>query len=184
MSPFNPNKAYQLVVVREVMREVARSPRLQLEFPWFADADLVDDREARCLRFSKQELISINDTKRFLLDWVADNAATFVHGKRRPPGEADCFVLAVAMERALTVATDDEGMVLLAEAMEISIVRCCDVLHKLWSAKRVQTEEVVAIYCALHGNGDLPAYWRLARTTLFAKIAHRLADEVLVAGVA
>jgi len=178
-SPFNRFKEYHLVVLNEVRAEVQRNPRLKAKFPWFFDGDFMADREAKTLRFSAEERASVKAKEQFLLDWVSDNIAEFMSARRSPPGGADCRVLAAAMVRNAMVATDDEGMIHLAQEMGIPAMRCCDVLHKMWAAGRVEDAEVVAIYQALLRNSDLPVQWLIVRDTLFKRIRHRLTDEVL-----
>lgn len=167
------------MVLAEVRAEVERSPRLLERYPWFFGEDFVADRDMKTLRFSAAESSLIKTRQQFLLDWVSDNIEEFMGSKRKPPGPADCRVLAAAMVRGSLVATDDESMLRLAAEMEIPAIRCCDVLHKMWSAGRVQDGEVVTIYQALHRNGDMPAHWLVVRGTLFKRIKHRLTDEAL-----
>lgn len=181
MSPFNHHKEYSLVVLVEVRTEVKRNPRLQQKFPWFFEGDFASDRDEKTLRFSAEDRAAVKRKEEFLLEWVSENISQFMGSRGRPPGPADCRALAAAMVRGAMIATDDESMLYLAKVMEVPSMRCCDLLHKMWSAGRVQDAEVVAIYQALHRNMDLPAQWLVVRNTLFKRIKHRLTDDLLAA---
>ncbi|MBW6932417.1 DNA-binding protein, partial [Salmonella enterica subsp. enterica serovar Weltevreden] len=46
-------KDYQLTILEDVEREFQRSPRLQINFPWFQDGALQSERLAKRFRLSR-----------------------------------------------------------------------------------------------------------------------------------
>lgn len=167
---FNPVKQYVLLVLPEVEDEVRRQRRLKELYPWFDEAALVKERGANMPKLSRAEQQKIKHGRKFLLDYVGRNTARFVVKQRSPPGETDCQVLAVAMEKAWCVATDDESIHLLGKEFEVRCFYGFDVLHKLLSASMLTKETIIEIFEALEGNNDLPARWVESKETLFKKV--------------
>lgn len=91
-------KNYELWILGEVEKEVMASRRLRRTFPWFSDDEHKDERLAKALRLKPQERKSVNQTTQFLVELVAQEAWRFIADGGSPPGETDCYVLAVAIE--------------------------------------------------------------------------------------
>ena len=163
-------KQYVLTILPDVEREVRRNPRLKLLFPWFEDIEYASERKTRAIRLSTEEKINIGNTSSVLRNHVTRNAGSFMERGRSPPGETDCWIMAVADERHWIVATDDAGMHRLGEEFGIDVWHCCDALKKMLSAKLIDNAKVREIYEALERNGDLTASWVTFKTTHFAKV--------------
>jgi hypothetical protein len=150
---------------------VFRSRRLRFLFPWFeTDGAAEAERLAQRVRLSKAEREDLEAAATFLHDWVVEQAVRFTTRGRTPPSPVDCRMLAFAQLRGAIVATDDLGMLELAAEFEIAVWHGHELLAKLRTAKAVDNQLVRAIFQALEDNGDLPASWREARHTIFAKI--------------
>ena len=167
---FNPQKQYQLIVLPEVEKEVIHSARLTSHYPWFMEDDHRTERRSSQVKLSAAEKAQITKDDAFMRQVIGRNAAAYIQDRRSPPGPADRRVLAVALLKNWCVATDDEGMHILAKDFDIKIFYCFDVLHKMLSASMVGKALVVEIYEALERNGDLTAGWVAARTTIFKKV--------------
>lgn len=163
-------KQYVLAILPDVEKEVRRNPRLKLLFPWFEDVEHASERKTQAIRLSAEEKINIGNTGSVLRNYVTRDARSFMEKGRSPPGETDCWIMAVAAERQWIVATDDAGMHRLGEEFGIDVWHCCDVLKKMLSAKLIDNAKVREIYEALERNGDLTASWVTFKTTHFAKV--------------
>ncbi len=167
---FNPQKQYQLLVLPEVEREVLLSQRLKWHYPWFMEDDHRNERRSWPVKLSASDKVQIEKDIAFMRQMVGRNAEAYIQGGRSPPGPADLHVLAVALLKGWCVATDDEGMHLLAKDLKIKAFYCFDVLHKMLSAAMVDKAQVIDIYGALEANGDLTVRWKEAKTKLFKKV--------------
>lgn len=170
--PFG-RKNYELLILAEVEKEVKANRRLRRTYPWFDDDEHKDERLARALRLAKEQRQSIAQTAQFLLDQVAEDARRFIADGGSPPGETDCYVLAVAIELSCSLASDDEPLCRLAADHGIEAIRCYEVVHRLHAAKKLTSLEVVELYEALERNGDLTRRWIEARGGLLKKIFDR-----------
>ena len=168
--PFG-QKGYVLTILADVEDEVHASGRLRYRFPWFdADPALVQERLAKRMRLSAEERELIDNTARFLHDWVQQDVARYLVGGGSPPGPTDCRVLAFGQVRPAIVVTDDLGMHALAQEFRITVWHGFELLAKLRTAKAASDSLVREIYEALEANGDLTASWREARYTVLAKV--------------
>lgn len=167
---FNPAKDYLLLVVPEIEDEVINRPRLTRLYPWFEDALLASERGAHMPKLTKADKQAIEQSHKFLLSHVARNATSYMKLERSPPGETDCYVLAVAMEKKWSVATDDENMHILGGEFAVPCFYGFDVMHKLHSAGMIDNNKVIEVYEALETNNDLPARWVGAKLKLFKKV--------------
>ena len=165
-------KDYVLTIHKTTEDEVHRSPRLRSKFPWFDDAEHAEERLAKQVRLTEQERSQLEIVKGVLHGSVLGDPLRFMVGKREPPSENDCFLLAIGQVKPAIVVTDDLGMHLLAEDFGLKVWHGHELLHKLFSANIVDRSVVVAIFEALeaYGNDDLPATWRAVKHTKFAKI--------------
>ena len=89
---------------------------------------------------------------------------------RSPPSRTDCHVLAFGQVRPAIVVTDDLGMHLLAKTFSIPVWHGYELLAKMRTAKMIDTNLFKEIFEATERNGDLPAAWKEAKKTTFAKI--------------
>ncbi|WP_213602994.1 hypothetical protein [Pseudoxanthomonas japonensis] len=167
---FNPRMQYQLIVLPEVEGEVLQNPRLKSHYPWFMEDDHRNERRSARVKLSADDKDQIEKDTAFMKRLLGRNAAAYIQGGRSPPGPADRHVLAVALLRGWCVATDDEGMHVLAKDLDIKIFYCFEVLHKMLSAEMVDKDLVIDIYDALERNNDLTVRWKEARTKLFKKV--------------
>lgn len=163
-------KDYILTVHRTTEDEVHRCPRLRSLFPWFDDQEYAGERMAKQIRLSAQEHAEINAAQSVLRAFVLQDPMRFMVGKRQPPSENDCFLLAIGQVKSAIVVTDDLGMHSLANDFGLKIWHGWELLHKLLSAQTVDRVLVQEIYGALEANGDLPDYWRDVKHTKFSKI--------------
>ncbi len=167
-------KDYVLTVHRTTEDEVHRCPRLRSLFPWFDDQEYAIERMAKQIRLSAHEHTEINAAQSVLRAFVLQDPMRFMVGKRQPPSENDCFLLAIAQVKPAIVVTDDLGMHSLASDFGLIIWHGCELLHKLLSAKTIDRVLVQEIYDALEANGDLPDYWRNVKHTKFSKVFGKL----------
>lgn len=163
-------KNYMLTILKDVETEVQRSPRLKELFPWFEDAGIATERNAKTMRLSKQEKEDLDITVSVLQGIVEQNISIFTRSGRSTPSPVDCRVLAFGQIRPAIVATDDLGMHELANLVDIKIWHGYELLHKMLSAKIIHRILVQDIYAALDANNDLPASWVAAKHTIFEKI--------------
>ncbi len=163
-------KDYVLTVHRTTEDEVHRSPRLRSMFPWFDDPEYAGERIAKQIRLSAQEHAQIHAAQSVFRAFVLQDPMRFMVGKRQPPSENDCFLLAIGQVKSAIVVTDDLGMHIVAKDFGLEIWHGWELLHKLLSAQIVDRALVHAIYDALDANGDLPDYWREVKHTKFSKI--------------
>lgn len=163
---------YVLTIHKTTEDEVHRSPRLRSQFPWFDNLEHANERLAKQVRLSAQEHSQIEVTKSILYGSVLQDPMRFMVGKRQPPSENDCFLLAIGQVKPAIVVTDDLGMHLLAKDFDLKIWHGHELLHKLLSAKVVDRDQVKAIFEALEakGNDDLPETWRAVKHTRFERI--------------
>lgn len=167
-------KAYVLTVLPDVEEEVFRSARLRFLFPWFqSDGAAQAERLAQRVRLSRLQRDELDIAAEFLHDWVVTQALRFTSRSRTPPSPVDCRVLAFGQLHGAIVATDDLAMHDLAAEFGIAAWHGHELLFRLKSAKLIDNELVREIYRALEVNGDLPASWRAARHTRFAKVFGR-----------
>jgi hypothetical protein len=161
---------YELTVLKDVELEVQRSPRLQQKFPWFNQADLMEERSARQIRLKSQEKLDLENATSLLQGIVAQQASDFIKNGRSAPSPVDCRVLAFAMLRSAIVVTDDLGMHLLAELTGLNIWHGHELLKKMLSAKLITNDLVRELFEALDNNGDLPQTWRRVKHSEFLKV--------------
>lgn len=167
---FNPVKAYTLIVLPDVEKEVLRNRELASRYPWFDADDHLTERRSNTVRLRADERKQIDSDQKFILNHSRANALSLMQKGRDPPGPTDCHVLAVAMLQSWWVATDDEGMHQVGRDFEIATIYCFDVLHKLLSAGMVDNAKVVEIYEALEANGDMTVKWHDAKTGVFRSV--------------
>lgn len=125
---------------------------------------------AKQIRLSAQEHAEIHAAQSVLREFVLQDPIRFMVGKRQPPSENDCFLLAIGQVKSAIVVTDDLGMHILANDFELTIWHGWELLHKLLSAQIVDRVLVQEIYGALEANGDLPDFWRDVKHIKFSKI--------------
>ena len=166
---FGQNK-YVLTILKSVEDEVQKSPRLKSNYPWFNDTDVSTERLHKKVKLSNKEKNQIEATTSVLRNYVLDNAADFTTLGRSPPSYIDCYCLAFGLTRCAIVATDDLGMHELAKIFEIKIWHGYQVLHKMFSAKKIDKHLVIEIYEALDRNGDLQQTWIDAKVGIFSKV--------------
>lgn len=162
-------KDYVLTIHRTTEDEVRSSPRLRSLFPWFEDQEYAGERMAKQIRLSAEENAQIRAAQSVLRAFVLQNPLRFMVGKRAPPSENDCFLLAIGQVKPAIVVTDDLGMHILANDFGLKIWHGWELLHKLISAKIVDRMLVQEIYAALEANRDLPDSWREVKHTRFSK---------------
>jgi hypothetical protein len=163
-------KEYVLTVHKSTEDEVRRNPRLRSEFPWFDDAVYAQERFAKQVRLSPDEHAQAAAAKSVLHSSVLAEPLRFMTGRRSPPSDTDCYLLALGQVKPAIVVTDDLGMHLLAADFNLPVWHGHELLRKLQAAKIVDKELIRQIYEALETNNDLPATWLAAKHTVFAKI--------------
>ncbi len=167
-------KKYLLTILKDVEKEVQKSPRLKTNYPWFSNNDVSTERLHKQVRLSKDEKEKIESATSVLRSYVLENAADFTVFGRSPPSPTDCYCLAFGQVRSAIVATDDLGMHQLAQIFEIDIWHGWELLKKMLSAKKIDKLLVVEIYDALENNNDLPQTWINAKNDTFDKIFSRV----------
>lgn len=167
-------KEYVLTVHKTTEDEVHRSPRLRATFPWFDNQEHADERLSKQIRLSAQEHSQVNAAKSVLHGSVLQDPLRFMVGKRQPPSENDCLLLAIGQIKSAIVVTDDLGMHLLANDFDLQVWHGHELLQKLLTAKIVSKALVVEIYEALENNRDLPESWLEIKHTKFARIFGKL----------
>lgn len=163
-------KSYVLTILKDVETEVQRSPRLKELFPWFEDAGIATERNAKTMRLSTTEKEDLAFTVSVLQGTVEQHISIFTRNGRSTPSPVDCRVLAFGQIREAVVVTDDLGMHTLAKLVDIKIWHGYELLHKMLGAKIIDRALVQEIYAALEVNNDLPASWVAAKHTLFQKV--------------
>lgn len=163
-------KGYVLTVHKSVEDEVHKSPRLRAKYPWFDADEFASERLAKQIRLSEDEKQSIEAAQSVLHGWVLSDVDRYTSSGRSPPGQTDCWLLALGQVKSAIVVTDDLGMHELAKDFSISVWHGYELLDKLRSAKVVDGALVKDIYEALEANGDLTKSWQEAKHTVFVKI--------------
>lgn len=163
-------KDYVLTVLKDVEDEVRRSPKLRFNHPWFDEATLGAERDAKQVRLSEDEKRQLDSARSVLRAHVLAEVEVYITGGRQPPSDTDCRVLAFGQIREAIVVTDDLGMHRLAGDFELPIWHGWELLAKMRSAKKVDNDLIREIYDALERNGDLTATWREAKHTEFVKV--------------
>jgi hypothetical protein len=163
-------KGYVLTIHKSVEDEVHRNPRLRATYPWFDSPEFVRERRARQIRLSDADKASIQAAQSVLHGWVLADPEPYITGGRSPPGETDCWLLALGQVKPAIVVTDDLGMHALAKDFGILIWHGYELLDKLRSAKVIDPPLIREIYEALEANGDIPKTWQEAKHTVFLKI--------------
>ncbi|MEX2524766.1 MAG: hypothetical protein WD750_07390 [Gammaproteobacteria bacterium] len=163
-------KEYSLTILKDVEKEIHRSPRLQYYFPWFDHDALAKERLAGRVRLSKDEKLRIEAAQSVLRAHVLENVEAYISRGHTPPSTTDCFCLAFGMVRPAIVTTDDLGMHQLAGEFELSVWHGHELLRKMRSAKLINNEQIQEIYTALENNNDLPESWKRVKHTVFKKI--------------
>ncbi len=163
-------KGYVVTVHKIIEDEVRRSARLQRIYPWFDGPEYSDERLAKQIRLSADEKRLIEIAQSVLQDAVLSDPVTFTQKGRSPPGDADCWLLALCQVKSGILVSDDLGIHLLAEMFDLPIWHGHELLGKLKAAKIIDSPKIREIYEALDTNSDLPASWREAKRTTFKKI--------------
>lgn len=163
-------KDYVLTVLKDVEEEVRRSPKLRFHHPWFDDAVLGAERDAKQVRLTDDEKRQLDIARSVLRGHVLAEVDVYTTGGRQPPSDTDCRLLAFGQIRDAIVVTDDLGMHRLAEDFELTVWHGWELLAKLRSAKKVDHDLIREIYDALERNGDLTATWIEAKHTEFVKV--------------
>lgn len=163
-------KDYVLTVLKDVEDEVRRSPKLRFNHPWFDEATLGAERDAKQVRLSEDEKRQLDSARSVLRAHVLAEVEVYTTSGRQPPSDTDCRVLAFGQIRDAIVVTDDLGMHRLAVDFELPIWHGWELLAKMRSAKKVDNDLIREIYDALERNGDLTATWREAKHTEFVKV--------------
>jgi hypothetical protein len=163
-------KGYVLTIHKSVEDEVHRNPRLRTTYPWFDSPEFVRERLAGQIRLSDADKASIQAAQSVLHGWVLADPEPYITGGRSPPGETDCWLLALGQVKPAIVVTDDLGMHALAKDFGILIWHGYELLDKLRSAKVIDPALIREIYEALEANGDIPKTWQEAKHTVFLKI--------------
>lgn len=168
--PFG-QRNYVLTILKDVEEEVHRSNRLRSSYPWFSEAELVQERLAKRVKLTPDEKIQIDITVSIFQGHIQSNIDRFLSNGRQPPSPVDCKVLAFTQVRQpAIVATDDLGMHTLATDFGIQIWHGYELLARMRTAKKVDNDLVREIYAALEANGDLTRTWSDAKHTTFKKI--------------
>lgn len=163
-------KNYTLTILKDVEEEVHRSPALRSKFPWFGNPEITAERLAKQVRLTPSEQVQLDSAKSVLMGFVASDMQRYMSKGRSPPSKTDCYVLAFGQIRPAIVVTDDLGMHQLAETFSIPIWHGYQLLSKMKAAKMISTQLIQEIFEANERNDDLPATWKKAKHTIFAKI--------------
>ncbi|WP_237022511.1 DUF4411 family protein [Herbaspirillum frisingense] len=163
-------KGYVLTVHKSVEDEVHRNPRLKAKYPWFDSEEFIAERLAKQIRLSEDDKQGIAIVQSVLHGSVLSDVHRYTSGGRSPPGQTDCWLLALGQVKSAIVVTDDLGMHELAKDFGIAVWHGYELLDKLRSAKVVNGTLIKEIYQALEVNGDLTKSWQEVKHTLFAKI--------------
>lgn len=163
-------KGYVLTVHKSVEDEVHRNPRLKSKYPWFDSEEFVAERLAKQIRLSEDDKQGIAIVQSVLHGSVLSDVHRYTSGGRSPPGQTDCWLLALGQVKSAIVVTDDLGMHELAKDFDIAVWHGYELLDKLRSAKVVNGTLIKEIYQALEVNGDLTKSWQEVKHTLFVKI--------------
>jgi hypothetical protein len=163
-------KEYVLTIHKSVEDEVLKNARLRYHFPWFDNVEHAQERLAKQIRLTAQELAKVQASQSVLHGWVLMDPSRYTTGGRSPPSPTDCFILALGQVKPAIVVTDDLGMHALAGEFRIPVWHGYELLDKLRSAKVVDAETIREIFDALENNNDLPQTWLLAKQTAFARI--------------
>lgn len=163
-------KDYSLTILKDVEEEVHRNPALASKFPWFGNSEIRAERLAKQVRLTASEKAQLESATSVLMGYVSSDIQSYMTKGRSPPSKTDCYVLAFGQLRPAIVVTDDLGMHQLAETFSIPIWHGYELLAKMRTAKMIDTSLVKEIFEAVERNGDMPATWKTAKTTTFAKI--------------
>jgi hypothetical protein len=169
-------KDYVLAIHKSVEDEVRKNPRLKAKYPWFDADEFAGERLARQVRLTEDEKQSILAAQSVLHGWVLSDVDRYTSGGRSPPGQTDCWLLALGQVKPAIVVTDDLGMHELAKDFSITVWHGYELLDKLRSAKVVDRALIQDIYEALEANGDMTKSWKDAKHTVFEKIFGRKPD--------
>ncbi len=103
-------KGYVLTVHKSVEDEVHRNPRLKAKYPWFDSEEFATERLAKQIRLSEDDKQGIAVAQSILHGWVLSDVDRYTSGGRSPPGQTDCWLLALGQVKSAIVVTDDLGI--------------------------------------------------------------------------
>ena len=167
-SPFGV-EAFVITILKDVEDEVHKSSTLQFYYPWFDNAEFVNERLAKQFRLSEADKQKLKTTQSVLHGSVKGDKRFLIEG-RSPPSPTDCKVLAFSQIRTSIIVTDDIGMHILAGDFGINVWHGYELIRKMFDTQQIDEVLVQNIYQALENNGDMTKSWKTAKLTVFADI--------------
>lgn len=167
-SPFGV-EAYIITILKDVEDEVHKSSTLQYYYPWFDNAELVNERLAKQVRLCEADKQKLITTQSVLHGSVKGDNRYLIEG-RSPPSPTDCRVLAFSQIRTSIIVTDDIGMHILAGDFNINVWHGYELIKKMLDTNQIDAALVENIFQALENNGDMTKSWKDAKHTVFSDI--------------
>ena len=167
-SPFG-DESYVITILKDVEDEVHRNSTLQYYYPWFDNAEFVNERLAKQFRLSDADKQKLKTTQSVLHGSVKGDKRYLIEG-RSPPSPTDCRVLAFSQIRTSIIVTDDIGMHILAGDFDINVWHGYELIKKMLDTNQIDAVLVRDIYQALENNSDMTKSWKDAKHTVFADI--------------
>lgn len=167
-SPFGA-EAYVITILKDVEDEVHKNSTLQYYYPWFDNAEFVNERLSKQFRLSDADKQKLKTTQSVLHGSVKGDKR-FLFDGRSPPSPTDCKVLAFSQIRTSIIVTDDIGMHILAGDFGISVWHGYELIRKMFDANQIDANLLRDIYQALENNGDMTKSWKDAKHTIFLDI--------------
>jgi hypothetical protein len=155
--PFGPNK-YCLYVLPELTEEYNKSPRLKNSFSWFTNNEYVKNRECKWY-LNKNQKTDIIETFKFIRDTSVDIAPDV--------SRVDIKCLAYAYILKIPVATDDSGMIKLAEEFDIKIFKLLEILKLMLDNNHIEMKKIREIAAYLKYLPDLPKNFTIDYKQIF-----------------
>lgn len=138
---------HTLYVLPELEREYAKEPRLQSKFPWVNDAEYRNNRSKQ-LNLSKQQQKERDTAYEIMWDHVLSELPG--------PSRVDVTILSYAYVLGIPVVTDDDDMIRLADAFDITVWKTLDLLKLMLDCNFIDMEKVRGVVAYWSYVGDRP----------------------------
>ncbi|MBW2365296.1 MAG: DNA-binding protein [Deltaproteobacteria bacterium] len=138
---------YTLYLIDDFQKEFDRNQRLKEKFYWVNESEYVDNRKKK-IKISRQDKNDINVA--YSIIW--EQNITMGLGASR----TDVRALAFGYILNIPVVTDDNEMVVLAEAFEIEVWGIIQLMKIMYDSKHLNFKKLKAIVNYLEYNKDLP----------------------------
>jgi len=162
-TPFCDNK-FVLGVIKDLHEEYKKNPTLKNKFGWVSQPEYVQNRQ-RCFKFSKDELVDINNAFYFIRETARDEGLT--------TSKVDNRALAHAYVMGFPIVSDDVDLLTLAKIFEIKTYTSLQLLKILLDCGHIDMVQIRAIAAYWIYQNDTPASYAKDFKKLFNEPAPR-----------